>query len=334
MKLSFIIPYYNGKEYIIECINSLCEQDLPKEEYEIIVVDDCSPDKESLEILENWQQKVSNLRVIHNKKNSRCGVSRNNGVKVAKGEYIWFVDQDDYIVPHCLKTLLEKCQENSLDMLTFDYYDAFPDKCLAHNVVKSETQIMSGIEYTQNILNYDFWHSEYDTNVWHTIFRREFMAQKEVFSPAVSYCEDMIVAQKAIVLAERIMTIPRAYYYYRYNEESVYHTQVGVQGRPLFDSSIWTGSELVNIADLAQAPKAKDIIRQGGIHRINSFTKSVLKYKSDQRKIFYEQADKHTDIVNSAMPYMTKTNKFLISHPKLIAACPKFLYILIKLHLL
>ena len=71
MKLSFIIPFYNGGKYITECLNSLCAQDVPASEYEIIVVDDCSPNKEDIKLLENYAATHPAMRIIHNTRRVR-----------------------------------------------------------------------------------------------------------------------------------------------------------------------------------------------------------------------------------------------------------------------
>ena len=108
-KLSFIIPYYNGGKYIVECLKSIYNQDIPEAEYEVILVDDCSTDKDSIALVEQFAKEHSTLHIIRNECNLRCGGSRNAGLLQAKGEYVWFVDQDDYIAPNCLGHIVCLC---------------------------------------------------------------------------------------------------------------------------------------------------------------------------------------------------------------------------------
>lgn len=104
MKLSIIIPVYNVEAYLEECLDSCLEQDIPHADYEIIAINDGSKDN-SLAILERYAAKYSNIRVL-SQKNSGVSAARNRGMEVAKGEYIWFIDSDDWIEKNCLSSLL------------------------------------------------------------------------------------------------------------------------------------------------------------------------------------------------------------------------------------
>ena len=121
IRLSFIVPFYNVEPYIEECIRSLYNQDVPQEEYEVICVDDCSPDG-SRAIVEHLQKEYPTLRLLTHATNKRQGGARNTGLREAKGEYVWFVDSDDYLKPNCLKDMLELAEKEDLDVLKF-YFD-------------------------------------------------------------------------------------------------------------------------------------------------------------------------------------------------------------------
>ena len=112
LRLSFIVPFYNVEPYIEECIRSLYNQDIPQEEYEVICVDDCSPDG-SRAIVERLQKEYPTLKLLIHTENKRQGGARNTGMKVAQGIYIWFMDSDDYIKPNCLKDLLERAEREA-----------------------------------------------------------------------------------------------------------------------------------------------------------------------------------------------------------------------------
>lgn len=335
MRLSFLIPFFNGKKYINECIDSLYQQDIPIEEYEVIIVDDCSTDKESLSLLSMLEAKHANLRVIRNERNCRCGESRNHGAREAKGKYVWFVDQDDYIVPNCLSILLDICESGQLDMLTFDYRNVSDDLTLnkKKNLIKTNSIVQTGLDYIQNICQGDFWNAEYDTNVWHSLFRRQFLLDNKVFSPEISYCEDMIVALHAIILANRHQSVSGDYYCYRYNPQSVFHTEVGVKGRPIFDASIFAGSEIVLLSQLIPQgyQDLRDIVYQGGVGRINSFTKAILKINAKERNCFYEQVKMRPTVISQALPFLSQTNRWLINHPRLVKAFPHLFYLYFKI---
>lgn len=335
MRLSFIIPFYNGKKYIAECLDSLYQQDIPINEYEVLIVDDCSNDDESRTLLTTLEAKYPNMRIIHNERNCRCGESRNHGVREAKGQYIWFVDQDDYVAHYCLSSLLNYCETGQLDMLTFDYRNVSDDLTLnsKQNLIQTNSSIQKGLDYIQDVCRGDFWNAEYDTNVWHSIFKRQFLVDNEVFSPEVSYCEDMIVAQHAIISAKRMQSISNDYYRYRCNPNSVFHTEVGVKGRPIFDASIFAGSEIVLLSQLIPQgyQNLRDIVYQGGVGRINSFTKAILKINAKERNCFYEQVKIRPTVISQALPFLSQTNRWLINHPRLVKAFPHLFYLYFKI---
>lgn len=131
MKLSIIIPVYNVAPYLRKCVESVLAQDLRPGEYEVILVDDGSTDG-SGEICDSLTPSPSpeergkgrgkgwNIRVIH-QKNAGLSAARNAGIAVATGEYIQFVDSDDYLEPNVLGGLVRQMEEEQLDVLRFDY---------------------------------------------------------------------------------------------------------------------------------------------------------------------------------------------------------------------
>ena len=91
IRLSIIIPFYNVEKYIAECLDSVYNQDISEEEYEVICVNDASPDNSRNIVLE-YQKKHSNLTLVEHEVNKKLGAARNTGRKIARGKYIWNVD--------------------------------------------------------------------------------------------------------------------------------------------------------------------------------------------------------------------------------------------------
>lgn len=118
-KLSIIVPIYKVESYLRKCVESLLAQDLPCEQYEIILVDDGSTDRCG-EICDEYASRIPNIKVIH-RENGGLSAARNSGIEVAQGQYVQFVDSDDYLEPNVLKTLVEKMEADSLDVLRFNY---------------------------------------------------------------------------------------------------------------------------------------------------------------------------------------------------------------------
>lgn len=156
--LSFIVPVYNVEDYLSECVDSLLNQDVPSELYEIILYDDGSTDG-SLRIAQKYGAGYANIRVFTHP-NSGAAETRNEAIEKAVGKYIWFVDSDDFIAPGLLSRLYEKTREGHLDMLIFNNV-AFEDgKCrrfVGFDV--PESPIKTGIELYQ-----DFYYNPVLTN--------------------------------------------------------------------------------------------------------------------------------------------------------------------------
>ena len=318
IKLSFIVPFYNGGKYIKECLDSLYLQDISKESYEVLVINDYSSDQQSLDILYAYQKQHSNIQVLHTEKNVRVGGARNHGIRNAKGKYIWFVDQDDKIEPYCLTQLLERIEKNDLDYLGFDFLD-FDDNgnSKPNRLVTNDTDVMTGLDYAYNICDKKIWNNQWDTNVWHQIYKREFLLKHNIFFTEISYFDDMIVNLKSLIYAKRMQTLHTAYYHYRYNEQSVLHSEVGYSGRTVFDASISASVVLLNFSheikeiDTYFSNHFLDAVS----HRSNSFTKALLRISHKQQRNFYQQVKQYKDWVELMLPYLTKKNKILIKNP-------------------
>ena len=119
MKLSIIVPVYNVADYLAKCLDSLLAQDLPQNEYEIIVVNDGSTDN-SVDIAQQYADKYANITLI-NQANQGLSGARNTGIKQAKGDYIQFVDSDDYLEDNVLGGLMKQVENDDLDVLRFKY---------------------------------------------------------------------------------------------------------------------------------------------------------------------------------------------------------------------
>lgn len=147
-KLSIILPVYNVEKYVEKCIRSIENQDVPQNEYEIIAIDDGSPDK-SVSIIQKLQSEYSNIRLVH-KANGGLSSARNYGLQYACGEYIWFIDSDDYIEPNILSVLLRTAYSEHLDLVAFSIVDVWPgNREFLFEKRRPYNQIISGEEYVQ-----------------------------------------------------------------------------------------------------------------------------------------------------------------------------------------
>lgn len=170
IKLSIIVPIYNVEPYLRKCVESLLTQDLDPAEYEIILVDDGSPDGCSA-ICDEYAQtlhpsggsrKGANIKVIH-QPNAGLSAARNTGIMAAKGKYVQFVDSDDYLQPNVLRELVEQMERENLDVLRFDYqnvrinqvgdYEVFQPYKHPHQV-DMRTDVVDGETYLNERMGY------------------------------------------------------------------------------------------------------------------------------------------------------------------------------------
>lgn len=119
-KYSVIIPVYNAEKYIKQCVSSLVEQKYT--DYELILVNDCSTDR-SLELCNSFALQYPNIMVINQPHNKGVSAARNKGIEVASGEYILFVDSDDFVSSDYFEILYAITEENNVELVTFGNYD-------------------------------------------------------------------------------------------------------------------------------------------------------------------------------------------------------------------
>lgn len=206
--VSIIVPVYNVEQYIKKCLNSLVGQTL--KEIEIILINDCSPDNSESIILE-FQKMDDRIFYIKQKENQGQGLARNVGIDVARGEYILFVDSDDYIEKEAAEFLYGKAKEHELDVLEADHYKVYPDNQVEH---KSEVfhEVLTGDEYFETI--------RYSLGVvWNKLWRTEFIIKNKLYFVKGIF-EDVIYLSTAMSLAKRVYRYNYSFYFYVIRDNS------------------------------------------------------------------------------------------------------------------
>lgn len=203
MKLSIIIPVYNVEKYVEKCIRSCENQDIPKEDYEVIVVNDGSPDG-SLAIVERVAKEYPNIKVISQENQGLSG-ARNTGLAAAQGEYVWFVDSDDWIEEDCLKGLTEKLVDD-IDILQIQYKNAYEDGTTKIPAQKFLDGIYSGKEITEQ--------GGLADPAQFSVLRSKFLKDNNFkFFPGI-YHEDSELRHRMVYTAKKIAFNNTPIYYY------------------------------------------------------------------------------------------------------------------------
>jgi len=218
ISISIIIPFYNVEKYIAECLDSVYNQDISEDEYEVICVNDASPDK-SRDIVIEYQKAHSNLILIEHESNKKLGPARNTGRSIAKGKYIWNVDSDDKIQPNVLSRIINVCESNTLDVLIFNFDHLSNNNQIlnaAYPFVNSE--VLNGIDFIKKYCIGNFGEI---SPIWTQVYKREFLNDNNIFSPPINMGEDVPFTLKSLLLASRIKSITDSCYIYRVNELSL-----------------------------------------------------------------------------------------------------------------
>lgn len=146
-KVSLIIPVYNVEKYLHYCIESIISQNYKN--IEIILIDDQSSDQ-SGEICDRYREKDNRIIVIH-KKNGGAASARNAGLDVSTGEYVMFVDSDDWLEPNAIELLLNLIKEKKCDIVQYQYTDEYVGKSQKHSYIK-EKEIITNAVFVKTML--------------------------------------------------------------------------------------------------------------------------------------------------------------------------------------
>ena len=215
--LSLIVPIYNVEKYLRKCVDSLLLQDMQQDSYEIILVDDGSTD-ESGRIADEYAASYHNIHVIH-QPNAGLSEARNTGMKVAQGEYIMFVDSDDYIEPNVLKGLVEKMTVDNLDVLRFNYQnvneigEVFEPNKISKPFVDYRDEVCDGGTFLNERLGTACYVVQF-------ILRREFALP---FTPCI-YFEDTEWTPRMLFKAKRVTSVDTIAYNYLMRQGSITQT--------------------------------------------------------------------------------------------------------------
>lgn len=274
LRLSIIVPFYNVEAYIEECIRSLYNQDIPQEQYEIICVDDCSPDGSRV-IVERLQEEFPTLKLICHEKNKKLGGARNTGLIAARGEYIWYVDSDDYIYPNVLGKLLAVAESNTLDILQFDHVRGGQRQEKDLQI----SDIINGEAYLFEKPSYDWFYKL--SGAWKQLFRRDYLNRIQLRYIEDAMFEDTDYLLHAFLLADRVQYISMDAYFYRVNNESVTIAPIS----PL--KLAWKVNQVIRCAKfikLTHTSRANVTIRTMVANTLSQLRKDVKKFSWKERK--------------------------------------------------
>lgn len=201
--ISIIVPVYNVEKYVTRCLESIARQDYRN--IEIIIVDDGSNDR-SGEICDEFEKEEKRAKVFH-KKNGGLSDARNFGINKARGEWIIFVDSDDYVNKKYISKMYNALKSENIDIVVCGYNDEIPQK-----------MVLSGEEATIRLLTKQ---ENIDIVAWNKLYKKKLFVNNEIFFPKGKIHEDTLTTYKILSKARKVAYVPEALYRYVQREDSI-----------------------------------------------------------------------------------------------------------------
>lgn len=283
MKLSIIVPVYNASPFLRRCVNSLLAQGLKEGEYEIILINDGSKD-DSLDICKEYLQQHPSVVKVFTHENQGVSVTRNKGIREASGEYICFVDADDYLIPGGYRYLIDNFLEGHIDILSF--WALTLDKKTKANYVENN-DVTGKICY--DILGRDFLKDRVQTFIWNSFYRREFLLSHQLyFNTNMNIGEDCLFNINVYMNNPFVRMVSSRLYRYVLQENSAIHQRNYPAMRRAINSYLLLFSEIqqyveINRDNIELCRGLRNIIKQQYVpflSRVLSSDYSVSEMKS------------------------------------------------------
>ena len=210
--ISIIVPVYNVESYLDECIQSIVSQSYNN--WECILINDGSTDK-SGEICDTWANKDHRIHVIH-QSNQGVSTARNTGIQYAKGEFITFIDSDDWIEPNMYEAMYSVATQQDADIVICGYADEYVKRAEVYNndnktVIYTQDEAIERLIYDNEIRSY----------LWDKLFRREILGDE---MPKGRIFEDYAIMPRWFANAKKIVSLHVPLYHYRQRRGSTIYS--------------------------------------------------------------------------------------------------------------
>lgn len=210
--ISIIVPVYNVEKYVIKCIESVIAQTY--RDWELILVDDGSTDN-SGKICDEYTLKDCRIKVIH-KDNEGVTATRDRGVKESKGEFLFFIDGDDYITENALELLSNKQKENDADLVKGSFYKISEENIILNKYIVPDS-VKTVNEWFKYITDNTVW------SIWNTLIRKNLYCKYVNVPNEISLGEDLITSSQLAIGLNKISTCQNITYYYVLRNTSAMH---------------------------------------------------------------------------------------------------------------
>lgn len=244
--LSIIVPVYQVEHYIRPCIESIFNQGIEENRFEVIIVNDDTKDH-SIEMIEDIIQQHSNITVINHPKNLSLSVARKTGITAAKGEYILMPDSDDLLIENALLPLLNKAIESKVDLVVADFLQIKDGDNVSFSSI-NQGQFCYQEKTGEQLFLEDL--SPYQCYVWRALYRRSFILDNHLsFIPGINY-QDVPFTHECYLKAQRCIKTNWLFYIYRRDRAGAATTYFSVNKARSFSIAIantWNLTKLSSI---------------------------------------------------------------------------------------
>lgn len=282
-KISILVPVFNNSKFLNECIESILNQTLS--DIEIIIINDGSTEKKSVEILEQYAQSDDRIRLIH-KKNTGYGHSMNCGLLSAKGEYIGIVESDDYIMPEMYENLYLNSNNGEIDIIKSNpsfFYGNGKERCFTRiKLHKNNGNIVFSAK------DYPAYFRAIPLNPI-GIFKKSFLKKEDIFfseTPGASF-QDIGFYFKTSVTAKKIKLIDKQYYMVRRDNENS-----SVFAKDKFEYTVYEYEQLYDFLERDKARKEQFItlynLRKFFSYKF-TYERIASEHKNTFKEIFYRE---------------------------------------------
>jgi len=277
VKVSVVVPAYNAEKYLEKCLDSLVKQTL--KDIEIIVVNDASTDN-SYNILKKYEKKYKNIVIINNKINKGIGYNRNIGIKTAKGEYISFIDSDDYADKHMMEELYNRAIKEKSELVVCNYYMVQEDGTEIKNDITITDESIKKLAKEESLL------LDINLSPWNKLYKKSII--EEITFPENLKYEDVAFVIKALNRANQISFVNKKLYYYIIHQR----TETTTLDKRVFD--------IFKILDIV-LDELKD---NNSVYKEALIIRTVLRYTLQQKR----QKDKKlgSKFIDDAFSYLNK----------------------------
>lgn len=305
--ISIIVPIFNSKLYLDKCINSIISQSYKN--LEIILINDGSTDS-SFEICKKHAELDKRIKII-NKKNGGAAQARNIAINKSKGEYLAFVDSDDYVHVNFIETLFENAKSKNADISACNYYCDYNDGRIVNRPNKPNKKDFDNLQAVRDLL---LENSTLETILCNKLFKRKLFMDNNLKLIEGEIYEDTRIMYRLAFYAQKITFINKPLYYYLQRDGSVMNHGVNLNNLNLQtlitkEADTWLKQRTNKLNDEIEA-----FHLTGQINSLNYMVDGKKIYNNIWRKIAINMRKNRKEYLNN--PYISKSRKMLVVLPK------------------